>query len=169
MCTGGRIEGLGAGTYTVTVVHAVERDGMVEEPEVLFETRVVVGDEERPLPPDDDGEQFPVLAADVSLTEGDDGSAVELPGVGGQLVVVLEGNPSTGYMWEVDEVDGAILQQVGEPEFRALSDLVGAGGLSILRFQAVATGRTMLRLAYRRPWENDVEPLKMFEVYIEVR
>lgn len=41
--------------------------------------------------------------------------------------------------------------------------------MSVLRFQAIAEGRSVLRLVYRRPWESDVEPLEIFEVHIEVR
>ena len=166
-----RFEGLEAGTYTVSVAYTVERDdGVVEEFEVLFETSVVVGDQERPLNPEGDGEQFPVLEADVNLTEADDGSAVELPGVGGQLVVALEGNPSTGYTWEVEEVDESVLRLVGDADFLADDPtLVGGGGLMALRFEGVSTGQTTLRLAYRRAWESDVAPLEIFEVYIEVR
>lgn len=166
----GRLEGLEPGAYTVRVVYAVERDGLVEEPEVLFETSVVVGEEAHPLRPDGGEEPFPVLAADVNLTKADDGGAAELPGIGGQLVVALEGNPSTGYNWLVEAVDESILRLVGDPDF--LPDdplLVGSGGKVALRFEGVGAGQTALRLVYRRPWENDVEPLETFEVQIDVR
>ena len=57
---------------------------------------------------------------------------------------------------------------MGEPEFAADSDLIGAGGKVVLRFEAKAAGRTELRLVYHRPWEEDVEPLKSFSVTVSV-
>jgi inhibitor of cysteine peptidase len=89
---------------------------------------------------------------------------------GQTLVVTLEGNPTTGYSWEVAEpLDEQVLRQVGEPEFKSESDALGAGGVQILRFEAVNAGRTTLKLAYRRPWEEDVEPLETYSIQIVVR
>jgi len=82
------------------------------------------------------------------------------------LEVSLEANPTTGYRWEVLEVDTHILQPVGEPEFKPESKLMGAPGVETLRFQVVGEGRTTLRLAYRRPWEKDVKPLKTYTVEV---
>ena len=43
---------------------------------------------------------------------------------GQQLVISLEGNPTTGYNWELVEFDQAILRQVGEPEYKSDSMLI---------------------------------------------
>jgi inhibitor of cysteine peptidase len=88
---------------------------------------------------------------------------------GQTLTIKLEGNPTTGYSWEVVESEGAILQQVGEPEFEAESDLLGAPGTHILHFNAVGTGQMELKLVYQRPWETDVEPLETFTVHVTVQ
>jgi predicted secreted protein len=84
------------------------------------------------------------------------------------LTIELEGNPTTGYSWEAVESEGAILQQVGEPEFEPESDLLGASGTQTLRFEAVETGQMELKLVYRRSWETDVEPLETFTVQVRV-
>ena len=86
--------------------------------------------------------------------------------IGQDLVISLEGNPSTGYTWEVAAVDESILRQVGEVEFEPESDLVGAPGEMILRFQAVEPGRTQLALVYWRPWEK--EPLETYSITVNV-
>jgi len=104
----------------------------------------------------------------VQLTAADDGRAVELA-VGQRLGVSLEGNPSTGYAWAVDELDPSVLEQVGEFAFEADSDAVGAGGILTGTFAAVAPGQTALKLVYARPWETDVDPLEIFEVRVTVR
>jgi len=107
----------------------------------------------------------------VALGAEDDGSEVELA-AGQVLEVTLESNPTTGYGWEVSEVDGAVLAQVGEAEFqeapREGEPVVGAGGVQTFRFTA-SPGETTLTLVYRRAWEKDVDPLETFTVQVTVR
>lgn len=103
----------------------------------------------------------------VALYASDDGSQIELR-KGHPLLIALEGNPSTGYNWQVEVLDQAVLNQVGEPEFEAESDLVGAPGTVTLRFQAVGAGETELKLVHQRGWEQDAEPLETFTVQVTV-
>jgi inhibitor of cysteine peptidase len=98
----------------------------------------------------------------------DDGRQITLQ-QGQILTIKLAANPTTGYSWELVESEGAILQQVGEPEYEAESDLLGAPGTQTLRFEAVEAGQMELRLAYRRPWETDVEPVETFTVQVTVQ
>jgi inhibitor of cysteine peptidase len=107
-------------------------------------------------------------AADAIILHAEDaGKTVELA-IDQELVIELEGNPSTGYSWEVGALDSAVLAPVGEAEFTPESDLVGAGGIMVLRFQAVAAGESELSLVYHRPWEEDVEPLETFTITVIV-
>ncbi len=101
------------------------------------------------------------------LSEQDEGSTVHLQ-LGELLVVALEGNPSTGYSWEVTPADQAVVAQQGEPEFSAESDLLGASGKISLTFKAVAEGQQALTLAYRRPFEKDVAPEKTISFVVVV-
>jgi len=107
----------------------------------------------------------------VVLGAKDNGSQVQLA-AGQVLEVTLESNPTTGYSWEVSEVDGAVLAQVGEAEFREAAkeseEMVGVGGTETFRFSSAA-GETKLTLVYHRPWETEVEPLETFAVEVEVR
>jgi inhibitor of cysteine peptidase len=107
-------------------------------------------------------------AGEVELDMTDNGSQVELE-VGQVLVISLEGNPTTGYTWEIGGIEESVLRQVGEVVFEAESDLVGAGGVQTLRFEAVGVGQASLDLVYHRPWEEGVAPLETFSVQIEVR
>jgi inhibitor of cysteine peptidase len=103
----------------------------------------------------------------VTLRADDDGQQIELR-EGQTLTVSLEGNPTTGYTWEVVEIDEQILRQLGEPDFTPESEALGVSGMQALRFQAVNEGRTTLRLVYHRPWEDD-EPEQTFSVEVVVR
>ena len=106
---------------------------------------------------------------EVKATIDDDGREMQFK-KGQTLVVTLEGNPTTGYTWEVAEtLDEQVLQQVGEPEFKAESEALGAGGVQILRFEAVNAGKTTLKLIYHRPWEKDVDPLQSYSIQVVVR
>lgn len=103
----------------------------------------------------------------VVLTGQDDGDLVNL--AADQLLVVsLRANDSTGYGWEVAELDPTVLQQVGEEyiQDRAESGMDGVPGWQILRFSALGAGQTPLQLAYRRPWEK-APPLETFSIQVE--
>ena len=104
----------------------------------------------------------------IQLTEADAGRLVELR-VGDTLEVILPGNPTTGFQWEVSEINSAILEPIGEPKFEPSSNAVGSGGNVTLRFEAVGTGQTELKLIHHRPFEENVPPIQTFEVTITVR
>jgi inhibitor of cysteine peptidase len=103
----------------------------------------------------------------LDITEADAGKTIEL-NVGEAFTVTLEGNPTTGYNWELVATEGAVVEQVGEPEFDSDSNLVGAGGSITLNFKATNPGRQTLELVYRRSWEEDVAPLDTFAVNLVV-
>jgi inhibitor of cysteine peptidase len=92
---------------------------------------------------------------------------------GDVLVVPLDSNPTTGYHWEVSEVDTNILKQKGEPEYTPNSaanpPVIGAGGKQTFRFDVVGTGETTLKLVYRRSWEKDVAPAQTYTVQVTAR
>jgi len=117
-------------------------------------------------------DEFPTVEPEeVNVDEEDDGSQVELE-IGRILIVTLESNPTTGYRWEVVEIQESILEQMGEAEFKQSDTgeppLVGAGGWEIFRFKAISAGQTSLKLVYHRPWEEGVEPLKTFSIQVVV-
>lgn len=103
----------------------------------------------------------------VSLTGKDAGSTVHVK-QGGTVQIALEGNPTTGYTWEVAPGSAAGLEQQGEPEFKADSSALGSGGMMTLRFKATQPGTTALKLIYHRTFEPNVAPLQTFEVTIVV-
>jgi inhibitor of cysteine peptidase len=85
------------------------------------------------------------------------------------FIISLEGNPTTGYSWEVSTFDERLLRQSAAPEFTPQSDRIGAGGIQTFHFRAIERGETQLTLVYRRPWETGVLPAKTYTVTIVVR
>jgi inhibitor of cysteine peptidase len=102
------------------------------------------------------------------LTEADHGQTLELRS-GERLEVALPGNPTTGYGWELAEVDTAVLRLVGEIAYRQEGEGLGAGGVFTATFEAASPGRTAVRLHYLRPWEREQAPERIFEVTVVVR
>lgn len=102
----------------------------------------------------------------VKISEQDDGGTVEL-GDNQILLINLEGNPSTGYGWGVQQVNADVLAQVGKDEWVPRSNLLGAPATQVLRFAGKSVGETDLVLAYRRPWEQ-VPPLRTFTLHVKV-
>jgi len=102
---------------------------------------------------------------EVQLTEEDNGGLAEL-GEDQILVISLESNPSTGYSWQVAEMNQDTLHQLGETEFEQVSPLLGAPEKQTLRFKAVGAGQSTLKLVYRRPWEKGVEPAREFSIQV---
>jgi inhibitor of cysteine peptidase len=115
---------------------------------------------------DDQVPTCPFAHAVTAVTAADDGTSVALD-VGDRLIVTLEGNPTTGFTWEVDGTVPANLVQLGQPLFVADSDAIGSGGTFTFRFEAVASGSGTLRLIYHRPFET-VAPEDSFEVTVTV-
>jgi C1A family cysteine protease len=103
---------------------------------------------------------------EIVVTVADDGGQIELSE--DQLLVVrLLANPSTGYGWHVvPSALGGILRQADAVEFQPHSDLLGAPGTEILRFQGVRKGETTLDLEYRRPWQPHAEPAETFRLQV---
>jgi predicted secreted protein len=104
----------------------------------------------------------------ILVTKQDSGSTIDLRS-GDTLELALDGNPTTGFTWEMDPVDTGILLQIGESGFKPDANTTGSGGTFTWRFEAVNSGQTLLRLAYHRPFEQGVPPARIFEATIVVR
>ncbi len=103
----------------------------------------------------------------VTLTQKDAGTTVHVK-QGSVVNITLEGNPTTGYTWEVAPEGSGGLAQQGEPSFKADSSALGSGGMMTLQFKAAQAGTTTLKLIYHRTFEPNVPPLQTFEVTIVV-
>ncbi len=109
---------------------------------------------------------------EITLSEKDEGRQIDL--VEGQsLAISLAANPSTGYRWQTVEVNPALLLQTQKARFRpglraidSTQPIVGAPGIQVMRFAALAAGLSELRFVYRRPWEKNEPPLKSYALKV---
>jgi len=92
---------------------------------------------------------------------------------GQMLKVELDANPTTGYEWAVKKgKDHQIIGQIGYLEYvpdKRSAGRVGAGGTSVYRVRALKKGQTTLIFQYKRPWEQNVPPVKRYPLVIEVK
>ena len=106
----------------------------------------------------------------TQITDADNGKQINVKS-GDLFTLTLVSNPTTGYSWQVMEIDNTVLLQDGEPEYKQSprsEGLVGAGGTETFHFKAVGSGKTTLSLGYMRPWES-VPPSQTFTVQVVVQ
>ncbi|MBM3696221.1 MAG: protease inhibitor I42 family protein [Actinobacteria bacterium] len=96
-----------------------------------------------------------------------DGAVIEVK-VGERVTLELEGNPTTGYSWQITEIDPAVLAPSGEPDYQSSSDADGAGGVYTFRFDAVGAGETEVVLQYFPSWQepSDTARVRSFTVRV---
>jgi len=125
----------------------------------------------------------PPAPEEVRMSATNDGGRVTLA-EHQVLVLSLEANPSTGYMWEVIESDPSIVRQDDEAHFTSQASPPGAGAhqtradvdrqscggggnYQVMRFKTLGNGESTIKLVYHRPWEYDVPPLKTYTFQVQ--
>jgi len=105
---------------------------------------------------------------EIHVTSGDANKEIKAH-VGEIIVIEIEGNATTGYLW--DEMPGrsdSVLESQGH-EYKARDyqiGMVGVGGKALFRYLVKAPGKTEIVLGYARPWEKDTPPVQTFNVKI---
>lgn len=112
----------------------------------------------------------PAVAGNVvQIGQKANGTTVSLH-PGDTLAVSLAGNITTGFSWSVVSVKPAVLKSVSRQYVeKKAGPCCGQGGVFILRFRAVAAGRTPLRLGYARPFEKSTPPAQTFAITAVVK
>lgn len=89
---------------------------------------------------------------------------------GQRLQVALQGNPTTGYAWQVVATPECLtaLGDVAYVQDPADEKQVGVGGRFLFNFRADKKGTGTLRFVYKRTWENE-PPLESASLTVEVR
>lgn len=103
------------------------------------------------------------------VMENEHGKVIRLK-TGEVMELRLEAIPGTGYGWQIvrNTVPGFELL---EPPIFEDSDqgLIGGPTMEVFRFQATAAGSGELELLYKRPWEGDVSPEKVFQLTLAIQ
>jgi predicted secreted protein len=89
---------------------------------------------------------------------------------GGEVKLVLDAVPSTGFQWQGPPTVTPTLSPIGQRIFvpkTADSRNVGAGGFNIFRYRAEQPGKVTIHFEYRRVWET-VPPAKTLDFVVTV-
>jgi inhibitor of cysteine peptidase len=77
------------------------------------------------------------------------------------LPLRLETNLASGYLWEVEALEGTGTVRQEEMAFAARGDGLGVSGKQVIPLEARDDGAVIVRLRYRRPWVQDRRPEKI--------
>jgi inhibitor of cysteine peptidase len=103
----------------------------------------------------------------LELSETDNGGSFTIT-LNEELAIRLPGNPTTGYLWEV-LTNEPLLKQKEETVFVSDAYRIGSGGQIKFLFIPGGIGSTRLKMIYRRPWEKETPPARMFEIAVTVK
>jgi inhibitor of cysteine peptidase len=104
----------------------------------------------------------------VTLSRGDNGKTIEAQ-TGDSIVVRLDENPTTGFVWAIDKGNDEILPLQNSDYAMAPGVGVGGGGQRTFTFKAQKAGTVSLQLKLWREWEGDQSITERFAVTIQVR
>lgn len=104
----------------------------------------------------------------LKITEEQNGGIVAMI-VHDTVSIQIEGNPTTGFTWEPENLDKNLLELVGGPNFTPNSHLKGGNGVFTFNFKALKAGITHLRLIYHRSFEKNVLPERIFDVVLDIQ
>ncbi len=110
---------------------------------------------------------FVVADPTIPLTDGP--VALELIGrvkKGESIPVILESNPSTGFIWELTTANAQQVLQQGDAVFESKSDLLGAPMTQIIYLQGLEDVETSVQFTYRRPWLGDQVPKRKTTIQV---
>lgn len=109
----------------------------------------------------------------VVLTKQDKDKMLNVA-VGESFVITLDENPTTGYVWAVEEQPESLVLQSSDyvsdvhPNQPGAPMIVGAGGKRTFTFVAHKSGTTTLKLKHWRPWEGDASIVDTFSVPVKI-
>jgi len=102
----------------------------------------------------------------VTLNDEDNGGAATLVMPIQKLDLLLKGNPTTGYSWEIVGAEGMILALQGEPTFKPDSDALGSPGVYTYHFAPIKPGVTTVILNYSKA--GDDKPTQTYQLLVGV-
>ncbi len=76
--------------------------------------------------------------------------------VGGELMVKLDTNLTTGYQWMAPAAVGSVLSPIGNPVYVNKGNeprFIGAGGTNVFRYKGEQAGQATLQFDHKRPWD----------------
>ncbi|MBA2752014.1 MAG: protease inhibitor I42 family protein [Actinobacteria bacterium] len=102
----------------------------------------------------------------ISLGTVDNGTTIDAV-VGDVIVVRLAENPTTGYRWSLESVEGSLLETKDDRFVLDSGPQTGSGGTRRFQFRAAAAGTTPIHLKHWREWAGEDSVTERYAVGIE--
>lgn len=107
--------------------------------------------------------------AALRLGVDDNGTQIELK-KDQLLEIALPANVTTGFSWEVNQNNGALLAIQGDPAYEeAQPGRMGGGGTILFTFKAVDAGTLNLELVYHQAWDTETPPADTYSIEITIK
>lgn len=87
---------------------------------------------------------------------------------GDLIKLSLEENPTTGYKWQIVNIDKNILT-ITNDKYQIQSEGIGGGGIRNIEFKALQKGDTKIELKNFKIWEGEGESINEFEINLKVK
>lgn len=107
------------------------------------------------------------MPRNVAITLADDGAQVDLE-VGDTLTIRLPENPTTGFRWEIEPLDSAVLELEDDSFDLVSKPSIGSGGTRAFTLRATSLGSSRIQLVHRRAWELERPALQTFSLVVNV-
>ncbi len=87
---------------------------------------------------------------------------------GKAFTIKLLSNPTTGYMWEINNRGNNIVTLETHEYIPSKKNLTGSGGIEQWIFKALKRGKTNITFSYKRSWEK-LKPLETVQYTILIK
>jgi inhibitor of cysteine peptidase len=105
--------------------------------------------------------------ATSTLDQTDSGRTVEVR-TGDTIVLRLAENRTTGYQWQIEQIDQEKLDLADDSFVLAPNAAIGTGGVREFRFVVRSAGESVLTLRYCQPWDSEASVIQRFSVRLAV-
>lgn len=84
--------------------------------------------------------------------------------LGQPFTIELDGNPTTGYEWDLKEGGGKV--RLVDRRAASRGPGIGAGGVQSLTLEPVAAGDAVIKLQYKRRWDTNPAQERTFRIHV---
>jgi inhibitor of cysteine peptidase len=109
----------------------------------------------------------PKALPSLTIDETSNGQTLEAA-LGQTVEICLNENPTTGFRWRMSQAGGPVGTLLGDV-FEPGRQAPGQPGIHRWQFKVVAAGTCLVRLVYRRSWEDDAAAARVFTVTLGVK
>ena len=106
---------------------------------------------------------------EIKLTRNENGKSIEAQ-VGETVLIELPENPTTGYFWTLNMVQGKETVYVSNSSYKAVTNSeIGGKGMRTFVLDVRSSGTATIEVKLRRQWEPESAAIDRFDAVIKAR